>query len=76
MATAGGARALGFDDIGTLEPGKCADFQVLDWNRIVPAGAPAAESAHDLVSRLVHRGGRSSVLQVYVAGRPVLERVS
>ncbi|HXX95261.1 MAG TPA: amidohydrolase family protein, partial [Planctomycetota bacterium] len=32
MATLGGAEALGFDDIGALEPGRCADFQVLDWN--------------------------------------------
>jgi guanine deaminase len=76
MATAGGARALGFEDIGTLEPGRSADFQVLDWNRIVPAGAPPAESTHDLISRLVHRAGRSSILQVYVAGRPALDRPS
>lgn len=74
MATLGGATVLGFDDIGTLEPGRSADFQVLDWNRIVPAGAPPAESTHDLVSRIVHRAGRSSIRQVYVAGRPALNR--
>jgi hypothetical protein len=68
MATLGGAEAMGFDDIGSLEPGKSADFQVLDWNQIVPAGAPPAESAHDLVSRIVHRGNRSAIRQVYVAG--------
>lgn len=69
LATRGGAAALGFDDLGSLEAGMSADFQVLDWNRIVPPGAPPAESAHDLVSRIVHRGGRSSIRQVYVAGR-------
>jgi guanine deaminase len=74
MATLGGATALGFEDVGSLEPGKSADFQVLDWNQIVPAGAPPAESAHDLVSRLVHRGGRSAVRQVYVAGRLAVDR--
>lgn len=74
LATVGGARALGFEDIGSLEPGNSADFQVLDWNAIVPAGAPAAESAHDLVSRVVHRGGRSAIRQVYVAGRPVMNQ--
>jgi guanine deaminase len=74
MATLGGAEALGFDDIGSLEPGKSADFQVLDWNQIVPAGAPPAESAHDLVSRIVHRGSRAAIRQVYVAGRLAVDR--
>ncbi len=74
MATVGGAEALGFDEIGSLEPGKSADFQVLDWNEIVPAGAPPAESAHDLVSRIVHRGGRSAIRQVYVAGKLMVDR--
>lgn len=73
MATVGGAEALGFEDVGTLEPGKSADFQVLDWNQIVPAGAPPAESAHDLVSRIVHRGGRAAILQVFVAGRKIID---
>jgi len=74
MATLGGAEALGFEDVGSLEHGKSADFQVLDWNQIVPAGAPPAESAHDLVSRIVHRGNRSAIRQVYVAGRIVVDR--
>jgi guanine deaminase len=74
LATLGGAEALGFRDIGSLEPGKAADFQVLDWHQIVPAGAPPAESAHELVSRVVHRGGRAAILQVYVAGRMLVDR--
>ena len=71
-ATLGGAGALGFDDVGSLEPGKAADFIVLDAGHIVPAGAPEAESTEDLLSRILHRSGRSSIRQVYVAGRPVL----
>jgi guanine deaminase len=67
-ATVGGAKALGFDDIGSLEQGKAADLIVLDWRQIVPAGAPTTESTDDLLSRILHRATRSSVRQVYVSG--------
>ena len=39
LATRGGAAVLGREDIGTLEPGKCADFVALDLNRLEYAGA-------------------------------------
>ncbi len=39
MATLGSARLLGRSDIGSLEPGKCADFFTLDLNRVEFAGA-------------------------------------
>jgi guanine deaminase len=68
-ATLGGARALGFEhEVGSLEPGKAADFLVLDARHIIPAGAPSAESTEDLLSRILHRAGRSAVRQVYVGG--------
>ena len=67
-ATLGGARALGFEDVGALAPGNAADFIVLDAGQVVPPGAPRAESTADLLSRILHRAGRSAVRQVYVAG--------
>jgi len=69
-ATLGGAEALGFEDeIGSLEAGKAADFVVLDRGHIVPPGAPSEESTDDLLSRILHRAGRSAVRQVYVGGQ-------
>jgi cytosine/adenosine deaminase-related metal-dependent hydrolase len=38
LATLGGARVLGRSDIGSLEPGKCADFFSLDLNTVGYAG--------------------------------------
>ncbi|HEY0256627.1 MAG TPA: 8-oxoguanine deaminase [Candidatus Methylacidiphilales bacterium] len=38
LATLGGARVLGRSDIGSLEPGKCADFFSLDLHTIGYAG--------------------------------------
>lgn len=38
MATRGGAAVLGRDDIGSLEPGKCADFFAVNLNQVGFAG--------------------------------------
>ncbi len=68
MATLGGAAVLGREDIGSLEPGKCADFIAIDLNRIEYAGA-----LHDPVAAVIF----CSPLQinhVYVHGRPVVEQ--
>lgn len=48
MATRGGASVLGRDDIGSLEPGKRADFFTLNLDRIEYAGA-----LHDPVAATV-----------------------
>ncbi len=39
MATIGGAAVLGRTDIGSLEPGKCADFIAFDLNKLDFTGA-------------------------------------
>jgi 8-oxoguanine deaminase len=39
MATRGGAAVLGRDDIGALEPGRCADFFTLGLDAVSYAGA-------------------------------------
>ena len=48
LATLGGAAVLGRDDIGSLAPGKCADFFALDLHRLDYAGA-----LHDPVAAVV-----------------------
>jgi 8-oxoguanine deaminase len=47
LGTRGGAAVLGRSDIGSLEPGKCADFFAVNLNRIEFAGM------HDPVSAVV-----------------------
>jgi cytosine/adenosine deaminase-related metal-dependent hydrolase len=47
LGTRGGAAVLGRKDIGSLEPGKCADFFAVDLDRIGFAGM------HDPVSAIV-----------------------
>ena len=47
LGTRGGAAVLGRKDIGSLEPGKCADFFAVNLNRIGFAGM------HDPVSSIV-----------------------
>jgi cytosine/adenosine deaminase-related metal-dependent hydrolase len=48
LATRGGAAVLGRSDIGSLEPGKTADFTAINLNRIDYAGA-----LHDPVAAIV-----------------------
>ena len=48
LGTRGGAAVLGREDIGSLEPGKCADFSAIDLNRIDYSGA-----LHDPVSAVI-----------------------
>ena len=66
LATLGGARVLGRDDIGSLEVGKCADFFTLDLGRLEFAGA-----LHDPVAAAV-LCAPAPAFHVVVNGRPVI----
>lgn len=67
LATAGGARVLGRDDIGVLAPGRAADFIAIDLNRVEFAGA-----LHDPVAAVV-LCAPSRVDHSWVAGRPLVQ---
>jgi cytosine/adenosine deaminase-related metal-dependent hydrolase len=68
MATRGGARCLGRDDIGSLEPGKAADLILVDTRRLSYAGASS-----DLLAALVFSPWPEPVDTVMVNGRVVVE---
>jgi cytosine/adenosine deaminase-related metal-dependent hydrolase len=67
LATLGGARVLGRDDVGSLEPGKCADFFTLDLGALEYAGA-----LHDPVAATVFCAPTRARFTV-VHGRVVVE---
>jgi 8-oxoguanine deaminase len=57
IATRGGAAVLGREDIGALEPGRCADFFTLDLNQVAFAGGlgdPVAATLFCLPLRAVY----------------------
>jgi cytosine/adenosine deaminase-related metal-dependent hydrolase len=66
VATLGGARVLGRTDLGSLEPGKCADFVAIDLNRLEYAGA-----LHDPVAAVVFCAP-AKVDVSYIHARPVV----
>jgi cytosine/adenosine deaminase-related metal-dependent hydrolase len=67
MATLGGAAVLGRLDIGSLEPGKCADFFTLDLNFVGYAGGLA-----DPVAAVVF-GAPQTPRYTVVGGRCIVE---
>ncbi len=67
-ATAGGARALGWD-AGVLEIGRLADFVTLDVESPRLAGA----GVDDLVSRVVYAAAPADVRRVVVGGHTVVK---
>lgn len=64
MATIDGARALGLDALlGSLEPGKRADFAVVDLQR------PATWPVYDPIETMVYSASRSDVRSTFIGGR-------
>jgi 5-methylthioadenosine/S-adenosylhomocysteine deaminase len=63
MATANGARAMGFPESGALAPGRAADLALFDLDR------PHLYPRHNLVANLVHSARGSDVTHVIVDGR-------
>jgi len=69
LATRGGARVLGRDDIGELAPGKCADLVMFDVNRLEYAGGMS-----DPLAALVFSVRMSPVDHVIVDGKEVISK--
>jgi len=67
LATLGGAAVLGRDDIGSLQPGKCADFIAIDLNRIEYAGG-----LHDPLAAIVFCSPQK-VDQSFVHGKQIIK---
>ena len=67
LGTLGGARVLGRDDIGSLEPGKAADLIAINLNQLDFAGA-----LHDPVSAIVFCSSPRVDLSV-INGKVVVE---
>jgi len=63
IATEGGARSLGLNGVGRLEPGWAADLQLID------ATLPTPLSAHNLYEQLTLWRNHTHVRDVMVAGQ-------
>jgi 5-methylthioadenosine/S-adenosylhomocysteine deaminase len=68
MGTVFGAEALFLaDKIGTLTAGKQADFITIDLT------ATHLQPPHDIISHIVYAASRGDIVDVYVAGRALLQ---
>ncbi len=67
LATRGGAAVLGRDDIGSLEPGKCADFLAIRLDRLEYSGA-----LHDPVAAAI-LCAPVNVDHLFVHGRAIVK---
>lgn len=68
LATINGARALGFDGVGTLETGNPADLILIDLNK------PHLYPMHDLKSAIVYSAQGSDVDTMICDGRILMEK--
>jgi cytosine/adenosine deaminase-related metal-dependent hydrolase len=64
MATLDGAESLGLaEELGSLDPGKWADFVVVDLND------PAVQPVHDPIEAMVYSASRHNIRSTYIGGR-------
>ncbi len=71
MATVGGARVLGRDDIGIIAPGMAADIVLMDWDQLQYAGGK-----NDPAACIVMSGDSKMVDTVMVNGDIVVRKGS
>jgi cytosine/adenosine deaminase-related metal-dependent hydrolase len=69
LATLGGARVLGLDEVGSIEPGKAADLAIFAMQDLAYAGA-----MHDPVAALVFCAAPRRADRVIVNGETVVEQ--
>lgn len=69
IATAGGARVLGRDDIGRLDVGMAADIVLINWNQLDFAGG-----RHEPISAIVMSGDSKMVDTVLVNGEVAVKQ--
>jgi len=67
MATVGGAKVLGRDDIGQITAGKCADINLIDMDKLEYSGG-----LHDPAAAIVFNVAMSPVDHVIVNGKLVV----
>ena len=67
MATVGGAKALGRDDIGQIKVGKCADINLISMDKLEYSGA-----LHDPAAAIVFNVAMSPVDHVIINGKLVV----
>ncbi len=69
MATMGGAKTLGRDDIGQIQPGKCADITMINIDRLEYSGAQ-----HDPAAAIIFNVALSPVNYSIINGKVVVEK--